>query len=212
VDEVDEDVDETESTGTNSNIINVITTPNHDIDSPVDEDSGVFNPPSSNISAPTPSTSTVVSAPKTNYCYRYAEKPTRTLFYRSNDCAEKWGWGFKDKNVGKGGSIKGYTTQQPNTQKYCYRYAEKPTRTLFYKSNDCTSKWGWDFKDKNVGSGGEVWLYPNQQPNTQKYCYRYAEKPTRTLFYKSNDCTSKWGWNFKDKNVGSGGEVWVPNA
>ena len=140
------------------------------------------------------------------------------------------GWGHNDSNLqqlngqGTGGEIKGFTSQQPNTEKFCYRYAGNPLRTLFYKSNDCSPKWGWNHNDPNVqqlngqGAGGEVWLYTSEQPNTEKYCYRYADNPTRTLFYKSNDCSSKWGWNHNDSNVqqlngqGAGGEVWVPKS
>jgi len=134
----------------------------------------------------------------------------RTLFYKSDDCTAKWGWGYDDQNVGTGGEVWLYKSQQPNTDKYCYRYAADPMRTLFYKSDDCTAKWGWGYDDQNVGTGGEVWLYKSQQPNTDKYCYRYAADPMRTLFYKSDDCTAKWGWGYDDQNVGTGGEVWVP--
>ena len=148
--------------------------------------------------------------PSASYCYRYAAPPMRTLFYKSDDCTAKWGWGYNDQNVGAGGTLKGFTEQAPNTSKFCYRYAGDPMRTLFYKSDDCTAKWGWDYDDQNVGTGGEAWFYTSEQPNTEKYCYRYAGDPMRTLFYKSDDCTAKWGWGYNDQNVGTGGEIWVP--
>jgi hypothetical protein len=148
--------------------------------------------------------------PSASYCYRYAAPPMRTLFYKSDDCTAKWGWGYNDQNVGAGGTLKGFTEQAPNTSKFCYRYAGDPMRTLFYKSDDCTAKWGWDYDDQNVGTGGEAWFYTSEQPNTEKYCYRYAGDPMRTLFYKSDDCTAKWGWGYNDQNVGAGGEIWVP--
>jgi hypothetical protein len=157
--------------------------------------------PSGGSPSPTPSAS---------YCYRYAAPPMRTLFYKSDDCTAKWGWGYNDQNVGAGGTLKGFTEQAPNTSKFCYRYAGNPMRTLFYKSDDCTAKWGWGYNDSHVGTGGEAWFYTSEQPNTEKYCYRYAGNPMRTLFYKSDDCTAKWGWGYNDQNVGAGGEIWVP--
>src|SRR6056300_144687 len=146
--------------------------------------------------------------PSASYCYRYAAPPMRTLFYKSDDCTAKWGWGYNDQNVGAGGTLKGFTEQAPNTSKFCYRYAGNPMRTLFYKSDDCTAKWGWGYNDSHVGTGGEAWFYTSEQPNTEKYCYRYAGNPMRTLFYKSDDCTAKWGWGYNDSHVGTGGEAW----
>jgi hypothetical protein len=52
---------------------------------------------------------------------------------------------------------------------------------------------------------------PGPAGPTSSFCYRYAADPMRTLFYKSDDCTAKWGWGYDDVNVGTGGEVWVPN-
>jgi hypothetical protein len=96
---------------------------------------------------------------KTNFCYRYANNPMRTLFYESKDCPLFGGWDFNDPNVGNGGIIKGYSSKQPKTEKFCYRYASDPFRTLFYKSNDCSPKWGWGFNDVHgAGHGGEVFF------------------------------------------------------
>jgi hypothetical protein len=162
-------------------------------------------------SVPKPSTpiATAIAA-TTNFCYRYAINPMRTLVYQSNDCAAPAPWNASDSNVGSGGNIKGFKTKQPGTEKYCYRHASNPDRTLLYRSDDCTSQWGWGAEISSYGSGGEIFLYPNEQPNTEKYCYRYSSNPTRTLFYKSNDCSSKWGWGANDAKVGAGGEVWLP--
>lgn len=69
-----------------------------------------------------------------------------------------------------------------------------------------------------MGDGGSIWLYTSQQPNTEKYCYRYASNPMRTLFYKSDNCTPQWGWGHNDDSIqsengqGAGGEVWVPKS
>ncbi len=178
----------------------------------------------------TPSTASPSNSPASTstFCYRYATNPMRTLFYKADgttvtNCDPQWGWGYNDSNLNSaGGSIKGFTTQQPNTDKYCYRYATNPLRTLFYKVDgtnvtDCNANWGWGHNDSNLNSaGGEVYLYSTEQPNTDKYCYRYAANPMRTLFYKVDgtnvtNCNANWGWGHNDSNLNSaGGEVWIP--
>lgn len=159
------------------------------------------------------------------FCYQYADNPTRTLFYKPKDgtCVPRWGWGFNDPNVGVGANLVGFTSPQPNTAKYCYKYwndsATGKTTSIFYKPTDgsCASfATDWKFNDPNVGAGGEVFLYPTAQPNTQKLCYRYADNPARTLFYRPPDgsnCAPQWGWGYSFTGaggVGNGGEVWAP--
>ena len=114
--------------------------------------------------------------------------------------------------MGAGGQAYFYTSPQPGTVSFCYLYAAGPTRTLFYRSEDCTPQWGWGFDDPYVGLGGQVWAYTSPQPNTVQYCYRYASDPTRTLFYRSDDCSPNWGWGWSDPNVGAGGAVYLPTS
>jgi hypothetical protein len=59
--------------------------------------------------------------PTSSFCVRYAADPTRALFYQSDDCTPKWGWGSEDRNVGVGGLLQAYTTPLPGTVQYCYR-------------------------------------------------------------------------------------------
>jgi hypothetical protein len=65
----------------------------------------------------------------------------------------------------------------------------------------------------HAGSGGEVYLYANQQPGTTvKFCYRHAVEPTRTLFYRSYQTTaahSGGGGPTCLASALSGGEVWA---
>ena len=138
---------------------------------------------------------------KQNMCYRYASNPMRTLVYPKSvtgSCDPKWGWGYKDSNVGAGGEMSG---------DMCYRYASNPMRTLVYPKSvtgSCDPKWGWGYKDPNVSAGGEM---------SGDMCYRYALNPMRTLVYPKSvtgSCDPKWGWGYKDSNVGAGGEFTYP--
>lgn len=153
------------------------------------------------------------------FCYQYADNPTRTLFYKPNDgsCNPKWGWGATHPNVGLGANLVGFTSPQPNTAKYCFKH-NTTGGSIFYKPVDGNCKsfaTDWTYSDANV-SPGELYLYPTAQPNTQKLCYRYANNPVRTLFYRPPDgsnCASQWGWDYSFTGaggVGNGGEVWAP--
>ena len=158
------------------------------------------------------------------YCVRYAQSPVRSIFYMSDDCTAKGSWGYSDASVGTGGALTAFPSQQPGTVKYCYWYASSGTdssRMLFLRLDDCTARWGWGYNDISAlrATGGEVWMFPSQAAAKQagyaaavKLCYRYSDLPLRTLFYRSDDCSSRVGWGYADSNaaVGSGGEVWAP--
>lgn len=139
----------------------------------------------------------------TSFVCHIAPTPYRWLLHGpSSDTSNMNGWS-------SGFIIKGFTQPVPHTTKYIVKYATNPTRMLFYKSDDESSRWGWGATDPSWGSGFAIYLYPNYQANTTKYYYQYASNPTRTCIATSDQTSA--GWGFFDPNVGAGGIFYAPN-
>jgi len=145
------------------------------------------------------------------YCYKNSSDPLRTLIYKdaNDNCNNpQEGWNYTDPIVGSGGEIKGFGKKETGTEKYCYRYADNPNRTIFFKGDNCDLGLGWGYKDPKYGDGGSMYLYPTETKGATKYCYKNVDKPVRTIVYKSDDC-GIFKSDFNDPNVGSGGQFWA---
>ena len=153
------------------------------------------------------------------YCIQYTgvknsrSNPRRSIIYKTlsdNECIPRDGWESTDY-------IKGFSTQQNNTDKYCYRYYKsgQQTRNILWKAEltggNCAGRRGWGTNlDDKYGAGGEVYLYNSQQPGSKKVCYKtdnigYA----KTIIYKPDE-NGNCGENIAtDSLIGAGGEFWT---